>query len=296
MNTQAIERHYPFAGISWKLSEFACYAAINGIVHFLCSKNGNALPANMVIFIQDVIALGLLLMFVGPKAVQPKKHLHLHLLRGGVSVLGVIAWYYALRVMPIAEAVALGFMGPIIGTIGASVFLKEQITYKRIAALLLSLLVVWCLVHPGSVFISNQDNLKGVGCVALSSFCFAVATILTRKLANIGYTPQLLTRYLLWSMVPVTLILAGLDWQTPELSHWPWLILNGVLTAMALYCLSSSLFYAELSFLAPLDLARFIFNVLVGYLAFTELPSLDAMVIVFVLVCFTSLRKIFNLK
>lgn len=296
MNTQALPRHYPYVGISWKLSEFACYAAINGIVHYLCGKSAHALPANVVIFIQDIIALGLLLLFIGPEKIKPKAHMGTHLVRGSVSVLGVVAWYQALKMMPIAEAVALGVIGPIIGVIGASIFLKEQVTVKRLIALVASFVVVWCLAHPGSVFIQNQDNLLGVGCVALSSLCFAIAKILTRRLANVGYTPQLLTRYLLFSMVPVTFILAGFDWQTPEPSQWPWLIANGVLTAMALFCLSSSLYYAEISFLAPFDLIRFIFNVMVGYLAFTELPSLDAMLIVLILFLFTSARRFFKLK
>lgn len=296
MSTQAVARHFPFAGISWKLSEFACYAILNGIVHYLCGKSANPLPSNMVIFIQDTIALGLLLLFIGPSQVQPKQHWHLHLLRGGASVLGVVAWYQALKLMPIAEAVALGVVGPVIGLIGAAVVLKENVTYKRILAFSVSLVLVWCLAHPGSVFIQNQDNLVGIGCVALSSFCFAIAKILTRKLANVGYSPQLLTRYLLWSMVPVTFVLALLHWQTPEPAHWPYLIAAGGLTALALFCLSSSLYNAELSFLAPMDLIRFIFNVLVGYLAFTELPSLDAVIIVSILIFFTGAKRFFRLK
>jgi drug/metabolite transporter (DMT)-like permease len=296
MSAQVITRHYPYIGVSWKLSEFACYAVINGLVHYLVAKSTTPLPSNMVIFIQDAIALGLLCLFIGPEKVQPRKHWHLHLLRGGVSVLGVVAWYQALKLLPIAEAVALGIVGPIVGMIGAAVFLKETVTAERFVAFGASLGMVWWLARPGSVFMQNQENLRGIAFVACSSLCFAIAKILTRRLANEGYTPQLLTRYLLWGMVPVTAVLAVINWQTPELSQWPFLCATGVLTALALYCLSASLYYAELSFLVSFDLIRFIFNVAVGYLAFTELPSLDALIIVGILFMVTSARRIFGLK
>jgi drug/metabolite transporter (DMT)-like permease len=71
------------------------------------------------------------------------------------------------------------------------------------------------------------------------------------------------------------------------MSHWPWLILAGGLTALAIYCVSSALVYAQVSFLAPFDICQFILNTLVGYVAFTEVPAPWAIWIVLAFVGFS---------
>lgn len=100
-----------------------------------------------------------------------------------------------------------------------------------------------------------------------------MAKLATRKLAQLGETPHSLTTFLFIFIVPVSFVPALLHWSTPEIMHWPWLVAAGGLTALAIYCVSSALVYAEVSFLAPFDLCQFILNSIVGYVAFMELPA-----------------------
>lgn len=294
--------HLPWLGAIWKIAAFACYAVLNGIARYLCSGAEHVhiaqLPINVVIFSQDLIALLILLPWLLPKTnTNPIKiftrHTGWHIIRGGFSAMAIITWYHALKYMPIAEAVALSIVGPVIGVLGASVVLGEKIRFQRLAAILLSLVMACYVIHPGSAFSENKNNLIGLGCVLASALFFAIAKITTRKLAGFGNSPHQLTRSLLFFVVPITLVLALLDWQTPQLIHLPWLFLGGVLTAGAIFCVSSSLYYAEVSFLAPFDLFRFTLNAMVGYFAFMETPSFEAIVLVLFLCIMLSIKGLF---
>lgn len=295
--------HYPWLGAIWKIAAFACYAVLNGIGRYLCGgvvvSDLPELPINTVIFLQDLLALCILLPWILPKikskkfkGISKSKHMQWHLIRGMSSALAIITWYHALTNMPIAEAVALSIIGPILGVFGAKLILGEKIKGKRLFALIISLICACIVVQPGGVFLKNQNNLIGIGWVISSAVLFAVAKISTRRLANLGCSPQKLTHTLLLFVVPITLILALFNWQTPTLMHWPWLLLGGALTACALFCVSSSLYHAEVSFLAPFDLFRFTLNVMVGFLAFAEIPSMEAVILVAILCLMMSFKTL----
>ncbi|MGE3319361.1 MAG: DMT family transporter [Candidatus Berkiella sp.] len=266
-------------GASWKIAGFACYAGLNAIARYLSggasTQLESPLPVPVIVFCQDWVALLLLLPFIVKRAqvsLRPA-HLPLHLFRVICSAVAIIAWYYTLQFMPLAQAVALSIVGPLMGVFGARLFLQERFGWVRWAIILMSLSGACFVVKPGNAFISNKSNMTGLLCLITASLFFAMAKLATRRLAVLGESATALTSYLFIFIVPVSLIPALLHWITPEAFHWPWLLLAGVLTAMAIYCVSNALVHAQVSFLAPFDICQFIMNALIGYVAFMELPA-----------------------
>ena len=82
-----------------------------------------------------------------------------------------------------------------------------------------------------------------------------------------------MTFSLLILMVPFSLFPALMNWVTPSLYHWPWLIALGILSTGANYCLTKSLSIGEVSFVMPFGFSKILFSALVGYLAFGEFPQ-----------------------
>jgi len=267
-------------GAAWKLFAFACYAGLNTLARYLSGGVGVAsqlspLPVNVIVFFQDLLALVMLLPWVIKRwdSLFPPRYLKLQLFRTLCSALAIISWYFALFYMPQAEAVALSVFSPILGVLAARWYLKETINGPRLLALVLTFVIGCIVVHPGAALTTNSHNLMGILCVASSAVLFVLAKISTRRLASLGESPTNLTLYLLCLMVPVSLVPALLVWITPSWQHLPWLCLAGLLTATAIYAVSSALAYAEVTFLAPFDIIQFIFNALIGYWVFIELPS-----------------------
>lgn len=266
-------------GASWKIAGFACYAGLNAISRYLSgganTELDSHLPVPVIVFWQDLFALILLLPWIiaRAKVALIPNHFPLHVFRVVASAIAIMAWYYTLRYMPLAQAVALSVIGPVLGVIGARWFLNERFGWKRGLIILLSLSGACFLVKPGSALLSNQSNTIGLLCLVLASSFFAMAKVATRRLAQHGETAQSLTAYLFIFIVPVSLVPAASQWLLPLAVHWPWLMLAGLLTALAIYCVSNALVHAEVSFLAPFDICQFMMNAAIGYLAFMELPA-----------------------
>lgn len=267
----------PWFGASWKIAAFACYAALNGVAkHLTNGAEGRvALPASEMVFFQDLVALIILLPWMLKKSKLSflKQHKILNISRAVFSACAIISWYLTLFYMPLAHAVALSIIGPIIGVVAAKIFLKEKMGMKRLSVIISSFFLACFLSHLSLAWTANQYNLKGIGFLLLSSVMFALAKITTRRLALLGTSPKQLTTSLFMFIVPVSLVPAIFQWVRPEWSHVPWFLFAGIITGLAIYCVSSALVYAEVSFLAPFDICQFILNSLVGYFAFMELPA-----------------------
>ncbi|MEM0990975.1 MAG: DMT family transporter [Pseudomonadota bacterium] len=84
-------------------------------------------------------------------------------------------FYAALPYLPLAQAAAAFFIGPILITVLAAIFLGEPIGPRRVAAVLVGFAGVLCIVRPG---------LEGWNPMALlpvaAAGCYAMAVVLTR--------------------------------------------------------------------------------------------------------------------
>lgn len=276
-----LKQKNPWWGVVWKIIAFACYAGINTLARYLSGASTihiePALPVNVIIFFQDSFAL----LFVLPWLLRHDADLYsvcfikMHFARVMFSLAAIIAWYFALFFIPQAQASALSVFGPILGVLAAKFFLQEHLSWNRFFWIVSSFSIALGVSWPFMPSLSVVDSPYGWGmiCVLLSTVLFAGAKLLTRSLARKGESPKKLTAYLLVLMVPFSFISALFFWVTPNLMHFPWLALGGLLTILAIYSVSMALSYAEISFLAPFDCIQFLLNFILGYWVFTEIPS-----------------------
>ncbi|PWE54509.1 hypothetical protein DEM27_20640 [Metarhizobium album] len=102
-----------------------------------------------------------------------------HIIRGGLIALSMICFVTTLRVMEVADAIAIFFVEPMILTILSSIFLKEIIGWRRYTA---------CGVGFLGALLIIQPSFNEVGFVALlpvvTAFCIAIFALMTRVLAH----------------------------------------------------------------------------------------------------------------
>ena len=119
-------------GIGWMLATGLCFVAVNTIVRGL----DGALPAAQAAFIRFLFGL----VFLAPVITSALRGgfsrgiWGLFALRGALHVVAVVAWFYAMSRITVAEVTAIGFLNPIIVTICAALFLGEKLASRRIAA------------------------------------------------------------------------------------------------------------------------------------------------------------------
>jgi len=135
------------------------------------------------------------------------------------------------------------------------------------------------VLRPGFVSI-HFASLAVLG----GSFCFALSHIYTRKLAQFE-SPTNILFYMSAIQVPVAFLPALNSWVTPVGIAWLWIIIIGITSITAHYCLSRALSIADASVIIPIDFLRLPLIVLIGYLFYHE--ALDWFVLLGASIIFT---------
>jgi len=199
----------------------------------------------------------------------------LHLLRAALILIATAAFFSAIRVMPLADAIAIFFVAPFMLTLMGAVFLGETIGWRRIAACALGFAGALMIIRP---------SLEVFGATALlplvAAFCFACYLILTRHIAR--RIPPVALQF--WTaLVASGLILpalwlapagfAPLATVMPEGLFWVWLIGVGVVATASHLMISFALKFAPAATLAPLQYLEIIAATALGFAIFDDLPD-----------------------
>ena len=204
-----------------------------------------------------------------------------------------ITFFWALARLPMAEAIALAFIAPLMALYMAAVFLGEKIGPRSIAASLLGLVGVLVIV-AGKLGRGDYaaEALWAVGAVFLSAIFYAYNLILARRQAKLA-EPREIAFY---QNLFVTAILAiGAPWflAVPRAGLAPDIIGAALLATTSLLLLSWAYARAETQILATTEYTGFLWAMLFGWLFFAEavtLPTLAGAMLI-VAACLIVARK-----
>jgi S-adenosylmethionine uptake transporter len=218
----------------------------------------------------------------------------LHILRGVVASGMALSFFWGLTRLPIAEAIAISFVAPLIALYMAAVMLAEKITRSAVLASLMGLAGV---VVIGGARIgaseTSHDVILGIAAVVLSAVLYAWNLILQRRQSQVAGPLEVA------SFMNTTVALTLLPFA-PFLAVWPGdgMILatvagSAVLTVLAGMCLSWAYARAETQVLAPLEYSAFAWAALMGWLFYQEALTLPTMVgtVLVVLACWIAVPR-----
>lgn len=177
---------------------------------------------------------------------------------------GMLAGFWAIVNLPLAEAVALSYSSPLFVTIGAVLFLGEVVRMRRWSAVVAGFIGVLVIVRPGS------DAFTAGSLVALLAAGLTGAVTISIKSLT-GSEPAdriVLLTTLLW--VPLSLPAALPVWQWPHANIWPWLVLSGALGTGGHYCWTRALRMADASLLAPFSYLQLLIVAVLAWWIFGE--------------------------
>lgn len=192
-----------------------------------------------------------------------------HWLRAFCNASAVGAWYIALTMAPLADAVALSLTGPLVITLGAVLFLGEPARMRRWIALAFGIVGALLIIRPGF-----QEFNAGYIFVAINLTCTAGSRLLTKHLTRTEASVAL-GAWLALLQIPITFAAAVFFWSWPTPLQWGLMITIGLLVGGAHYTLTVAYNRADLGSLEPLNFIRLILAAVIGYVFFAEEP--DAM-------------------
>jgi drug/metabolite transporter (DMT)-like permease len=209
-----------------------------------------------------IAALPLLLRH-GP-ALLKTTQLPRYVVRCAIGIVSMMAGFWAIGHLPLAQAVALSYSTPIFVTIAAVIFLHEQVRARRWAAVALGFVGVLIIVRPGS------DSFSVGTLVALAAAVLSgIVSILIKQLSHTEPADRIvLFTTMLW--VPMSLLPALTVWEWPQGIVWLWVIAAGVLGTSGHMLWTRALKLGDVSALTPITFMQLPLVAIAGWLLFQE--------------------------
>jgi len=260
----------PVHAILWMLASGISFVGVTGIVRYL----GTDLPAVQSAFVR--FAWGAL--FLAPALIGllrkglPGLYLRLHLGRGVVHVAAVVCWFYAMARIPVAEVTAIGYLNPVLLTLGTVVFFGERLSLRRVLAIAVAL---------GGALIVLRPGLREVTDGHIAQICaavfFAGSYLFAKRLSAVATAGQIVA---MLSLI-VTLALAPLAawvWVPMTLAQLAWLAVVAACATAGHYCMSRAFAAAPIAVSQPVVFLQLIWAALLGWIAFGEAVDLFVLI------------------
>ena len=202
--------------------------------------------------------------------------LWLHAARGAMIAFATLFFFSGLAVLPMADAIAIFFIEPLLVTLLSALFFGEAIHWRRISAISLGLVGALIIIRP---------TFSEVGFAALypvgAACCFSCYILLTRKLVRNEDPIRLQFFAGIFGCLVMSLALGY--GQVSEIAiidvAWPtrheWLLL-GILGLVATIChllVTYAYRLASIGILAPFQYVEIIGATILGLIIFNEFPD-----------------------
>jgi len=190
--------------------------------------------------------------------------LPLYFLRCTIGIFGMLAGFWAIVHLPLAQAIALSYSTPIFVTIGAVLVLGEIVRARRWTAVILGFIGVLVLMHPGT------DSFSLASLIAVFAAVMSAAVAISIKFLSRTERADAIVIYTTMIWIPMSLVPALFFWTLPTGLTWLWVILSGLLGTTAHMCWTRALTLADASLLTPISFLQVLVVGVFAYFLFDE--------------------------
>ncbi|MDO5605662.1 MAG: DMT family transporter [Paracoccus sp. (in: a-proteobacteria)] len=256
------ERRDDLAGVAWMVATGLCFIGVNVLVRLF----GQGLPAAQSAFIRFLFGLVLL----APVLVRlarvglPPGLGRAFALRGVMHTVAVILWFYAMASIPVAEVTAIGFLNPIIATLGAAILLGEAVSWRRGIAIAVALAGAMVVLRPGLRAI-EPGHLAQLGASVAFGLSYLVARGLAQR-ASAETVVAVLAVTVSIGLAPVALWV----WVPPTASQVAGLGLVAIVATLGHYTMTRAFAVAPMAVTQPVTFLQLFWASLAGALLFDE--------------------------
>jgi drug/metabolite transporter (DMT)-like permease len=276
LTTEFLRTNRASLGISITVIGGLCFAIQDAGIKWLTAE----IAVLQVLFLRSLFGL----LFLGASTFISGEHISFKVdrpwllaARTGINILGWILFFYGLKYLPLATAVALFFSFPLFLAIISVPLLGENVGVRRVLAIMVGFIGVLLITNPAS----------GISVPALlmlgAALAWAMVAGLTRILGEKENTS---------TMLFYTLIGFGFILLVPQ--YWVWSALNLedylLVTAVAFFgviaqfSVTKAYAIASPSLIAPFEYTALIWSAALGYLVWDDIPDAYAVMGAFLII------------
>jgi drug/metabolite transporter (DMT)-like permease len=253
-------------GIACAVIGIAFMALFDAMAKFL----GEGYGVVQLVFFRNFFGLLFVLLLVarsGGLGSLRSRHPVLHGFRAAFALGATFTFFIGLQFMPLAEAFALTFTGPIFITVLSIPVLGETVGPRRWTAVLVGFVGVVIMLRPGSEALRVEALLP-----LTAALCYAFIMLLSRKLSR----RESVGAVMFWTAVVGTLVSGAalpFDWLAPTPRDWALFILLGLLGSLTMWFMTLAYRHAPAAVVAPFDYTILLWGLMLGWVIWHELPD-----------------------
>lgn len=230
-------------------------------------------PVAEIVWVRFAISLALMVIVLRGRALRLLRpaRVPLQILRGLLLVASSYLFIEGTAKMSLADAMTIGFVGPLLVAALSVPFLGEHVSLRRWIAIGVAFVGVIIVFRPSG---------GGVGWAGLfplgSAICFAFVQVITRFLHRTD-APLTMLLYTTITGCVATSFFAPIGWITPDLTGWAWFALLGATAGLSHWMMIEAFQRAPASTLAPFSYTQIVWSALMGWVAFGDTPGLSTL-------------------
>lgn len=188
--------------------------------------------------------------------------------RGALMASSTFLFVTSLSLLPIADAIAISFAGPIFGTVLGALILKERVGWRRWSAVAVGFAGVLVMIRP------TPEMLRLVALIPLAAALIgAFRDVVTRRLGTGGESTLAI-------LVVSTSVVAGAGLLTLPFGWVPlgWMevglfVVTAALVGVAQALMIESLRHGEVGLVGPFKYTSLLWAVLLGAMVWGDVPG-----------------------
>ncbi|HEX5678898.1 MAG TPA: DMT family transporter, partial [Alcanivorax sp.] len=188
-------------------------------------------------------------------------------LRSAFLLSTTLCYFGAIAFLPLANALALAFIGPLVSTALAPWLLGEHAGARRWLAVMIGFAGTLVVIRPGWAAF-EWASLLGVA----AGVFYGLYQLTTRRLSGSGRASVTLFYTSVFGFAVLSLVVAPF-WTTPDLAGWGLMLIMGLVGALAHFLIISAFEYAPAPVLSPVSYMEMVSAVAVGWLVFGDFPD-----------------------
>ena len=227
-------------------------------------------PILMLVFFRSAVALlpsYVLVMRAGGTRVLRTNRLGAQVGRAAIWGGSNVASFFAFHLLPLADAVALTFAGPLFLTALSWPLLQERVGRERWIAVSLGFLGVLVMARP-----SGSGTTAGMLCALACAGCNAFGTLAVRGLTRTEASASIVF-YTALFMTLGALPVLPLFWKTPGPLDLAMFCSIGLIGGVSQFWVTQALHHAPAAAMSPFNYTALVWGTVLGFLIWGEVPT-----------------------
>ena len=201
---------------------------------------------------------------------QPSaRALRLHLARGAITALMALLFFWGLARVPMAQAISLAYIAPLLALLLGAVFLKERVGRRVVTASLVAIGGVGVILAGQQRAAMGPQAFEGAVAILASAVLYAVNLVVARLQSQAARPAEIA---FLQSAVVTAILLCAAPWlaSLPPAAEWWKIGIAAVLGTSSLFLLAWAYAHGETGYLATTEYTSFVYAAALGWLVFGE--------------------------